>query len=137
MPANFIYGPGMKFFLSSPAFALISLLLSACSGIMPGIGILAPDSPAGWTMDFSDLLGTHRYKLLPDHTYRSETVVRNAPNQRRSTGSWKWDRLSPDSARLTLDGEREISLRFTTADHANGSFAADPRLYAFEFTPSR
>jgi len=117
-------------FLSINAPAMI---VCACSGILPGVGILAPASMAGFGMDYSDLHGSYKYSFSADGTYRADIHHASGSRETTRSGTWKWTRKSPSDAVLVLDGAKTLNLKFTTFDHANGTVEGDLRLYAFEF----
>ncbi len=100
---------------------------------MPGVGILAPASASGYRMDYSDLQGSYEYRFSEDGTYRADVRRARSSKETSRSGTWKWTRKSPSDAVLVLDGSETLSLNFTTDDHANGTFAGDSRIYAFEF----
>ncbi len=119
-----------RFLAALPALAIFT----ACSGIMPGVGILAPKTISGYQMDFSDLEGMHNYRFVDDGTYREQCTPADASKATKKTGSWKWTRKSPSQAILVLDAKDTLLLDFTTEDHANGTFGGGGQVYAFEFT---
>ena len=108
--------------------------MCSCSGIMPGVGILAPASVSGYRMDFSDLDGTHEFLFAADGTYSEKCTPADVSQATAKSGNWKWTRQSPSTAVLILDGSKTVDLKFTTDDHANGTISGHSRLYAFEFT---
>lgn len=101
---------------------------------MPGVGILAPESVSGYRMDYSDLHGIYTYRFLENGSFRAEIKYSNGNAEAPRNGKWIWERTDYNKAALTLDGSETLNLTFTTDDHANGTFAGDKRLYAFEFT---
>ncbi len=110
-----------------------AILLSSCAARFPGVGILAPESIAGYRMDASGMKGSYIYDFLPNSTYQSQTTL---PSKKRSpiqTGTWKWERTSPSEAILTLDNTLVVKLDYTTAKHANAKLAGEKRLYPVLF----
>lgn len=120
-----------KQFLSTIVPAMI---VCSCSGIMPGVGILAPASIAGFKMDYSDLHGTYEYTFSADGTYHADIRHSSGPKETPRNGKWIWERKTARDAVLVLDASETLTLRFTTHDHANGTFDGDVRPYAFDFT---
>ncbi len=109
-------------------------IVCSCSGIMPGVGILAPKSISGYRMDFSDLEGTHEYRFSKNGTYAEKCTPEGTSKSTVKSGQWKWTKNRPSRAILTLDDSETLRLTFTTDDHANGLFDGDDRIYAFEFS---
>ena len=112
--------------------ALIFTAVS-CSGTFPGVGILAPASPANHTMSYADLDASHHLRFSPDGTYRAE-IVGHDGGKRQTSGTWDWERRGASEAVLTLDGTRKLSLDFTTASHASLKLDGDKRPYSADFT---
>ncbi len=125
--------PRMNCFSMIP-LTIPAAIICSCSGVLPGVGILAPASVAGYRMDFSDLEGTHEYRFAADGTYTEKCTPADVSQATTEAGEWKWTRSSPSDATLTLDENKIVNLKFTTDDHANGTFSGQKRLYAFEFT---
>ncbi len=109
-------------------------IVCSCSGTLPGVGILAPASIAGYRMDYSDLHGIYRYSFSADGTYHAAIRHLSGSSETPRDGRWKWERKDYNAAVLVLDGSETLDLTFTTDDHANGTFQGDARPYAFEFT---
>lgn len=123
----------MKLVPLLPMVAPVALVCS-CSGIMPGVGILAPSDLTSHQMDYSDLDGSYEYRFLPGEKYVVNSRMLNGSARTSRSGKWEWDRKDYDKAVLTLDGAKTLDLHFTTKDHANGTFEGESELYAFEFT---
>lgn len=115
-------------------FTAPAAIICSCSGIMPGVGILAPGDLAGYRMDYSDLGGIYEYRFSADGKYTATTKLANGSKGAPRNGKFEWDRKDSDDALLTLDGSKTLTLKFTTRDHANGTFDRQATLYAFEFT---
>jgi hypothetical protein len=113
--------------------APLVFLLASCPGTLPGVGILAPASVANHQMDYSDLNGIHNYRFLENGTYRVRTTLPQGGTRPERRGKWEWERKSPGDAVLKLDGNKTISLDFTTREHANGTIQGDKRIYPFHF----
>lgn len=112
----------------------LTAFFPSCSGILPSVGILAPDSVVGHEMNASGLEGSYHFEFMEDGTYQR---VQTFPSGKRSNvtkGTWQWQRDSPKNAILTLDDDMEVSLHFTTREHANASIPNNPRLFPVEFT---
>lgn len=110
------------------------LLLAACPGQLPSIGILAPEDLAGYEMDATGLEGSYYYTFDADGTYTRITTKPSGVKTKPADGTWKWDRKSIRSAELTLDDELVVTLYFTTREHANASIPTTKRLYPVEFS---
>ncbi len=108
--------------------------LASCADSFPGVGVLAPESPAGYEMDASGMKGSYFYKFASDGTYRRETILPSGEKSPPQSGTWKWERQSPNNATLVLDDKLAVTLAFTTRDHANAALVDDERLYPVEFT---
>lgn len=116
-------------------FAMASVLVvSSCSGILPGVGILAPADLSAHRIDYSDLSATYEYVFSSDGSYLAKTRKSGDARQSLSRGTWKWERTNYDQATLVLDQSMTFKFMFTTDDHANGTINGKPRLYPFEFT---
>lgn len=109
------------------------LLLAACPGHLPSLGILAPEDLAGYEMDATGMEGSYYYVFQEDGTYSRITTKPSGVKTKPFEGTWKWDRKSIRSAELTLDDELVVTLHFTTREHANASIPTTERLYPVEF----
>ncbi|MEP2776314.1 MAG: hypothetical protein ABJQ29_05395 [Luteolibacter sp.] len=110
------------------------LLLAACPGQLPSIGILAPEDLAGYEMDATGMEGSYYYTFAADGTYSRVTTKPSGVTTKPVKGTWKWDRKSARSAELVFDNELTVNLNFTTREHANASIPTSDRLYPVEFT---
>ncbi|WP_411827425.1 hypothetical protein [Luteolibacter sp. AS25] len=111
----------------------LSLFFVSCAGMFPGVGILAPETVAGYEMDATGLKGSYYYKFAADGTYDRETVLPSGEKSEPKKGIWKWERSSTKDATLTLDNSLVVTLNFTTHEHANASLVDGDRLYPVEF----
>lgn len=128
---------GMKFIKS--LLSILSLFIFAsCSGIAPGLGVLAPASIAGYEMDATGLKGSYYYTFAADGSYSRDTVKPSGKISRDFTGRWKWNRTTPSTAILDLDADTVVSLKFTTHSHANATLkSTGDTMYPVEFTAPR
>lgn len=113
----------------------LTFALGSC-GLFPSVGILAPATLEGYEMHASGLEGSYQFEFLDDGTYRQ---TQTHPSGRKSPvkkGTWIWNRSSTADATLTLDGETEVTLHFTTHEHANATIPGSPRLFPVEFNRS-
>ncbi|MDP4623512.1 MAG: DUF4923 family protein [Akkermansiaceae bacterium] len=113
------------------------LLLAACPGQLPSIGILAPEDLAGYEMDATGMEGSYYYTFSADGTYTRVTTRPSGVKTKPFEGTWKWDRKTVRSAELILDEELTVTLNFTTREHANASIPSSERLYPVEFSAPR
>ncbi|MFD2257107.1 hypothetical protein ACFSSA_10490 [Luteolibacter algae] len=117
------------------ALLMISFFsLASCAGTFPAVGVLAPRDLAGYEMDASGLKGSYHYRFFPDGTYRSEQELPSGEKKTAAPGTWSWKRSSTSDATLVLDDKLEITLEFTTRNHANATIPDSDRLYPVEFT---
>lgn len=110
------------------------LLLAACPGQLPSIGILAPENIAGYDMDATGMEGSYCYSFASDGTYSRVTTKPSGLKTMPFQGTWNWDRKSTRSAELVLDDDLVVSLNFTTREHANATIPTSDRIYPVEFT---
>ncbi len=118
------------------AFFVLGILISlfSCAGRLPGVGILAPSSLVGYTMDAGGMKGSYTYQFIDDRSYQRTTFLPSGAVKGPDSGKYIWDRHSESTATLSLDGgEVVVELDFTTHEHANAKLKGEPRLYPVEF----
>lgn len=120
-------------YLKSISVLFAFLFLSSCADYLPGTGILAPASVAGYTMDASGLEGSYTYRFAEDGSYVFTKIGLSNKKSATRKGTWEWSRKSPKSAELTLDRDLLVTLEFTTRHHANATIPGSDRLFAVDF----
>ena len=113
------------------------LFLVSCPGQLPSMGVLAPEKLAGYEMDATGMEGSYYYTFAADGSYSRVTTKPSGDKTKPYKGTWKWERTSIRTAKLTLDDQLVVSLHFTTREHANASVPTTQRLYPVEFTAPR
>ncbi len=111
------------------------MLLGSC-GFFPAAGILAPPSLGGYEMHASGLEGSYHFEFAENGTYRRTQTYPSGKRSSVKKGTWTWQRSSLNDAVLTLDGETDVTLHFTTREHANATIPGSRRLFPVEFIES-